>query len=162
MDPGRQSEDRRDDLEGFESASNIRNEDTGDLAVLVQNSGNLSDFLRREYSGPKRECYLFWTQRLCAETLNARPLDCSGSLGSESCLQRTYELPITLNSVQQVSIGRNRVVTPEEIREVDTANLVPESSKRAGYRLDSSSQWVPRNRLLHVLRDWDAEPSTHE
>ena len=59
MDPGRQSEDRRDDLEGFESASNIRNEDTGDFAVLVQNGGYLSDFLRREYPGPKRERYLF-------------------------------------------------------------------------------------------------------
>src|SRR5207247_10176985 len=64
--------------------------------------------------------------------------------------------------VQQVSIGRNRVVTPEEIREVDTTNLVPESSKRAGYRLDSSSQWVPGNGLLHTLRDWNAEPSTHK
>ena len=59
VDPGRHGQDRRYDVEGFESASNIRNEDTGDLAVLVQNSGYLSDFLRREYSRPKRECCLF-------------------------------------------------------------------------------------------------------
>src|SRR5438094_10136028 len=56
---GGHGQDRGYDLEGFESASNIRNEDTGDLAVLVQNSGYLSDFLRREYSRPKRECCLF-------------------------------------------------------------------------------------------------------